>query len=169
MKSARYLIGNIIVALLAATAPVSAQPGEQSHTFLSLIQALDKAEPIDRSALERALGHKLQCTKVDPRSGRFDCGADNLQVGSVKIGKVDFRAGGFGSLLGLEDLAGDCFQVTELDGQFDRGFDHQACADAICWYRTYPRGWGRLSAKLGRNSDAKCAKSIILNVDSNSH
>jgi hypothetical protein len=164
MKHKPKLVGSLLIGLAAAMLPAVATAQERPRHFLDLISAIDKIEPVTLESLEGLIGRHLQCQHFP--DGPIDCDdRQGLNVSDVKVGRIDFRLGAKrGSILILEDLAGDCVRLADLDVRFGKGQIMQHCADATCYGSVHLRSWGQLVANMGDNWAAECARSITLSV-----
>ena len=156
-------MAGVAVATTVATQAFSA-PAEQVRNFVDFVVALDQAQPVDRATLESHIGRTLEC-KQYPNVERTDCDARDIDFFGVKVGYVDFRSTRLGTLLILDRLSGDCVPVDQLDKRFGEGYFDSSCTDGVvCIYKYYKRNWGKLSAGLGGDRSAPCAKLLVMNT-----
>lgn len=152
-------------AVAVAVASISPGSSVRAQSIVETIVALDRASPLDHPSVERLLGRALDCRKPAPANDVTFCEARNLELAGVKVGSVDFRNTGRGSILVLDDLAGPCIPA-DLESRFGQGPRQSNCTDGVvCVYATYKRPWGLLAIGLGKDWSATCAKSVVFNAD----
>ena len=159
--------GPLTLAILAACL-VAASAGSTAtappQTVLKLVEAVDRAEPVDQVALARLLGRDLECTQ----GGRVNCHVRNVDIGGGMIGRLKLNLFQGRSWLVLELLHADrqCVTIDSLVDRFGRGAVVNGCTDGhSCSYMDIQRPWGKLSVGLPDDPAETCANSIVMLSD----
>ncbi len=161
----RRTIHPIQIALVMSLAVFSAAPAapgqERSSRFIEFVASVDRSEPIDRKAVERLVGGELRCSG----STYLYCDLRDLNLGAVKVGHLNFRKTGHGSILILGELSGECVPVAALQRRFGLGRLSQGCTDGhTCFYWETKRPWGSLRIGVRDTPPADCATDVVLDT-----
>ncbi len=163
-KLRRMALALAIFSVCLSAAPAGTTATVPTQTMLQLVEAVDRAEPIDQVTLGRLVGRDLECSKGE----RVNCRSRDVDLGAGTIGRLNLKLfeGRSWLVMDLAHVDGQCVTIESLIDRFGRGSVVNGCTDGhSCSYMEIQRPWGKLSVGLPDDPAGKCAKTIVMLTD----